>query len=481
MASIKKLFNVFLLFTLAYGFANTQAMDEAGPSGSSSVIEDSRKNFSQSTQELLNNVKAAGFPKDFKWGFAIAEYQNSGAENCPNSNWARWEETLKSGKPTIKDGQKSGNACNHWNKLARDIKYMKEIGTNSLRFSIAWDRIEPKPGEFDQEAIDHYINFVDHLIEAGIDPMITFLHFVTPIWFEDLGGFEKEENVKFFKRFCKKMFKVFGSKCHLYNVINEPNIYMFMGYLMGKFPPGKTMNIPAALRVMRNQLKAHTEIYLALKKMPYGDKAQIGFCHQYLQFRPYSCWNPLERVLCPFNYLLNDIVLDFLRTGEFKPLKYVNSRFDYKAPTNKIADFFGLNYYSRVLVRFNFKEILTPSCYSGEVMTDMPYALYPQGFENAIKDVANIGLPIYITENGIADIKDNKRELFFNDYIGKLADLVSKSPIKGYYGWTFMDNFEWDMGYSMRFGLVSFNPTTGETAMRDSAYIYKAIIEAAQA
>lgn len=414
------------------------------------------------------------FPNSFVWGVALSEYQNSGATTSPNSNWASWETTTyRFGSPHILNGQQSGVACDHWNRYKEDVQLAKDLGITSLRFSIAWDRIEPEEGVWDEQALQHYEDYVDECIAQGIKPMITLHHFVDPLWFTQKGAFEKEENVFYFVRFAQKMFERLGHKTKLWCTINEPTIYMFMGYVLGMFPPGHN-NPVLALTVMRNLMQAHVESYRAMKAMPYGDVAEIGIVHQYLVFEPYHSWNVLEYM--PglfFNFLLNTAVLKFYKTGTFNiPLI---SRFTYQAPEGKLMDFIGLNYYSRVLVRgqLSFTEPIAPSHYPDEIMTDMQYAMYPQGLYQAIQKMSELGVPIYVTENGIADAKDDRRELFLKQYIYAMNQAVKDGyDVRGYYYWSLMDNFEWDQGYSQKFGLYSVDFNTFDRTLNPSAQYY---------
>lgn len=430
-------------------------------------------------QEILQGAK---YPVDFRWGTAVAEWQNSGSDNLGRSNWSDFEEKiLKNGKPTIKDGQKSGKSCDCWNNMERNIAYMQQIKLNSYRFSVSWEAIEPKQGEYNQAAIDHYHTLIDSLIVAGIDPMITIIHFVHPGWFEDLGGFEKQENIAIFTKFAEKVFTEFSSKVKLWCIINESNVLGFQSYINGEFPPGQKGNVFLAATVVRNLMQAHAETYLKLKALPNGDKAQIGFVHQYLTFEPYTWFNPVELVVTKFltACFANAPVLAFLKTGKFNPIPYTSS-WNYEAPTKgPLADFIGLNFYSRIL--FNLCKLDT-DCYPDEIMTDMPYALCPDKFYNAIQEVSKVGLPIYVTENGIADKFDNRREIYFKGYLGALSKAIKDGfDIRGFYYWTLIDNFEWNHGRHLKFGLVEFNDKTKETRLRDSVQLYTDVILASAA
>ena len=421
-------------------------------------------------------------------GVAWAEFQNSG-DTLKDSQWNAWQNFKRKGSPTIHGKQKSGSSCDHWNRYVDDIKLVKELGFNACRFSLDWSMIEPIQGKFNQAAIDHYHAEIDHMLKQNITPMVTMHHFVHPQWFEALGAFEKLENIKIFQNFCIKIFKEFNSKVKLWCTINEPAPFVFQGYINKAFPPG-ICDLQKAGEVLRNMLIAHVLVYRTLKAMPGGDQAYIGLVHQYLTFEPYNDWNIVETVPTWFlNYVFNDVILDFLKTGEF--LFKIPSLLPFGAnlsinddvkilfpelslETLPYFDFIGLNFYSRVVVQQVFWNIFSqgavvPSCKPGEVMTDMPYPMYADGLYKAIVDVAQFGVPIYITENGIADAKDDRRETFFKDYLSVVSKALEDGyDIRGWFYWSLMDNFEWNEGFIPRFGLYHVDFDTQVRTLRPS-------------
>lgn len=441
------------------------------------------------------HIDTKQFPENFQWGIAMSAYQYCGASQFPYSNWAAWE------KLQGKVQDESGYACEHWNRYHEDISLLEELGVNAARVSIDWSIIEPQEGEFDYQALEYYKNYCSAFNEKGIALMATLHHFVHPEWFDTLGGFENEDNIKYFVRFCRLIYDHLGDKIDSWCTINEPTIYVLQGYFRGVFPPGK-INPWLGFKVLRNLMKAHTEVYYALKELAKDKEISIGFSHAYLKFEHHNFWNILERI--PgylFNYILNDTVLEFCKTGTFKispwvpkllsaclpkGIEYITpSFFSYKTPMGKKSiDFFGLNYYSRVVTRhvptlanpFN----MLPLCYDGEIMTDMPYAMYGKGFYNAIADVATIGVPIYITENGLADAADTRRKQFLQEYLGALQQALDENyNIKGYYYWSLLDNYEWDMGYDKRFGLYEVDFNTQKRTLREGSKYYQEFIKQA--
>lgn len=423
-------------------------------------------------------------------GVALAEFQNSGAATVSKSNWAAWEAFERPENPTIREHQKSGIVCDFWHRYVQDITLIKDLGMNACRFSLDWSMIEPERGQFDCEAIKHYHDLLNAMHEKNITPMVTLHHFTHPQWFEALGAFEKIENLELFKNFCVKMFQEFGSKVTLWCTLNEPSCYVFQGYINKAFPPG-VFDFHRAGIVLRNMLLAHVQVYQTLKSLPGGNEAQIGLVHQYLTFEPYNGWNMLEAFPAEFmTYIFNDVTLKFLKTGDFlfalpcslAPVmanvfldtSVCEALPDLKLEQRPYFDFFGLNFYSRVVVQqksWNLfgENAFVPSCMEGEVMTDMPYPLYGEGLYKAICDVAQFGKPIYITENGIADAQDNRRESFFKDYLGAVSRALFEGyDIRGWFYWTLMDNFEWNDGFIPCFGLYEVDFKTQQRTMRTS-------------
>jgi beta-glucosidase len=421
-----------------------------------------------------NSSEKLDLPSQFLWGTAVSEFQVSGAENCPNAQWANWE---SKGSPYIKTGDRTGKSADHWNRYREDIQIMKDMGVNSFRFSIEWSAIEPEEGVINEAALDHYMDVFDALDEAQITPMVTLYHFTHPKWFEDLGAFEKEKNIEYFTRFCKLIFQRFGDRAPLWCTMNEPSVIVLEGYMLGEFPPGKK-DYALAGEVYRNLLFAHCMVYEALKAMPGGKEAQIGIVHAYLKLKPYHTWNLIESYPCYYmNENLNNAMMRFLKTGVFNfyfPFMVdISTQF---VGAQEMYDFIGLNYYSSPLItlQFSFSDPLVSTCFEGEMMTDMPYRSYPKGFYDALVDCNSLRKPIYVTENGIADARDDRRSDFIGSYLSAMNQAVRDGcDVRGYFYWSFIDNFEWAEGWKMRFGLYEFDPVTKERKLKEGAKTYQ--------
>ena len=425
------------------------------------------------------DTKKMNFPSDFSWGTATASHQVEGS--CANNNWFLWESSKdESGNPRIKDNQKSGNACNHWNKYREDIDLIKKIGVTHYRFSLEWSKIEPEEGKYDKEVINHYSNVIDSLIEQEIIPVITLHHFTNPIWFDKMGGFEKEENIDYFISFCETVFLEYSSRVKNWCTINEPEVYAVMGYFAGIFPPGKKQP-QLAVEVLKNLLISHTRAYNTLKNLPNGKESSIGIVKNIMQFDPYRRWNIFDWIVCRVtSKIYNGIALSYLKNGTINVNYPFFVKMNYKADDAALAtDFFGLNYYSHSHLKFKFDsyEFFENKFFDYDTMTDMPYAIYPEGLYRAIKQASIINKPIIITENGIADAIDDRRSLFIERYIYAMSRSIKEgADVRGYYYWSLMDNFEWAEGYDMRFGLYQVDFKTQERFLRSGSHAFVNII-----
>ena len=435
------------------------------------------------------------FPRGFLKGVARSFYQDGGHNNWsslakrPESNWSWFENhkirfniggriSLRKHSP-IRHGEKIGNASDGWKRAFRDIALLKKLGCTAQRFSVEWAEIEPQEGVFNEEALSFYERYCDALIANGIKPMITLYHWVHPLWFEKRGGFLQVKNTKYFIRYAKKVFDRLGGKVKLWCTINEPTVISACGYILGLHSAGKVFHFYDAGIVLRNLLNAHVRVYKTLKAMPGGKEAQIGIVHQLLCFEPYryrlpfglSLSNPvgkqLSRIL-NFSFA-HDMVKRFLATGVFE-YKVVGSPciqyVDKAAP--KSYDFIGLNFYSRIVLGFGEAH------YAGEPMTDLGHSIRPDTMYEAIHEMAQLGKPIYITENGLADAKGDCRELFIKSYLGAVHKAVMEGiDVRGYFYWSLLDNFEWSEGFNMKFGLYAVHRKTKARSLRKGSQLFR--------
>ena len=406
---------------------------------------------------------------DFLWGVAISEYQNSGSKTLRNCNWTDWEK---------KNSIYSGQSNNHFNNYQTHIAALEELGCNSFRFSLEWSLIEPEEGVFDQDVINRYRKEITVLKDKGITPMLTMHHFTEPLWFTEKGGFEKEENIQYFEEFAKRIYIEYKDEVKYWNIINEPAVAAMMPYFLGRWPP-QEKNVQKGFEVMENLLKAHVSVYKICKEIDI--EPQIGFVHSFLKFKPYSYYNPLEQgVVRLMTNNWNESVINYFLKGKldlYSPFQGSVSYEDISAIDS--YDFVGVNYYSTPILAFTpfGKEFFDATCYEGDIMTDMPYHIEPEGFYDTLVECKRFKKPIYVTENGIADAKDDRREFFINQYIKAMIKAKDEGcDIRGYFYWTLFDNFEWSDGYEMKFGLFNMDKSTYTFSLKDGGRAYKSII-----
>lgn len=420
------------------------------------------------------------FPEDFEFGVATSAHQIEGGGK--NSNWTDWEQTKDhKGRPRIARGQVSGAACDHWHRFREDIALMKELGVRTHRLSLEWSKIEPSPGSFDEVALAHYHEVFDAHREAGIEVAITLHHFTHPSWFEAMGGFERRENVDHFVRFAERVFDEFHRESSLWFTINEPEILAAMGHIVGVFPPG-ARSVQRAGEVLANLLHAHTAVYEALKSKPAGQSVRIGIVKNIFQMDPYRRWSPLDwwgaRAA---DRLMNERILQYFERGVFElvmpPL--VSVRYENAAGPRSL-DVVGLNYYSHLTLsaepwtKARARVRLRPH----EVPTDMIFAAYPEGLYRALMEIKRLGVPIYVTENGIADAKDDRRADWIRRYLFALQRAMQDGvDVRGFYYWSLIDNFEWVEGYDMRFGLYEVDYATQARRLRPGGAVYREVVQ----
>ncbi len=410
------------------------------------------------------------FPRGFLWGSATAAHQVEG--NNTRNNWWAYEQQ----PGNILHDHKSGIACDWWNgRWREDFDRAAEAGQNALRLSIEWSRLQPTEKVWDESALDRYLNMVRGLVERNMTPMVTLHHFSDPIWLTERGGWENPEMVTHFEKFVRKVVDGLRDYVNLWVTINEPNVLATNAYVLGDFPPGKS-DLRAALQVMTNLARANAVAYQAIHQIQ--PTARVGLSVQYRSFRPARAWFPLDSWAAGLqSKLFNDF---FLRAAQDGIMRFPgwNQRLPYTKPTQ---DFIGLNYYTRDLVAFSplkaselFGRRFFPP--DAEVSENNWNANVPEGIFEAVEWALKFKLPIIITENGIDDSTDSLRPRYLVQHLHELWKAINFNfPVKGYFHWTLVDNFEWERGWTQRFGLWELDPETQVRRKRPSADLYAAI------
>ena len=420
--------------------------------------------------EVLMNQATFHFPKGFYWGTATASHQVEG--NNTNNNWWAWEN--EPGR--IKQGHKSGLACDWWGgRWREDFDRAADGGQNAHRLSIEWSRIQPTPDRWDQDALEFYRRMLRGLRDRGMTPMVTLHHFSDPLWLAERGGWEGDKIVEYFSAFVEKAVDALKEYVNLWCTINEPFMYAAAGYILGTFPPGK-QNLQIGLRVGRNQVRAHAAAYRVIHRLQ--PEAKVGIAIHYRGFQPAKAWSPLDRLATGVqSTFINDLIPYALVDGIFRiPLR--KQRIPEARGTQ---DYIGLNYYSVDNVAFDLREsgtLFGKRFYAPEAdLSDTGFiANIPEGFYKALEWANRFKLPIIVTENGIEDTDDHIRPRYIAQHIHQMWRAVNFNwPIRGYFHWSLVDNFEWERGWTQRFGLWELNVETQIRRKRPSADLYAAV------
>lgn len=378
---------------------------------------------------------ALRFPDGFRWGTATAAHQIEGGNW--NNDWWRWEHTPGSGCQ-----ESSGDACDSWHRWPEDVALLQELGFTDYRFSIEWSRIEPEDGEHSTAALDHYLRVCEGLLDAGIDPVVTFHHFTTPRWLADQGGWTSPATADRFAAFCERAAGRLAGVMRRACTINEPNIVATMGYLVGVFPPGVQ---DRDLRHRANDVfvDAHRKAVDAIRAAAPG--VPVGLT---LSMDDYQAVDGGESKRDQIRRSMEDVFLE-ATTGD---------------------DFVGVQTYSRSRIgpdgRLPAEE--------GVPTLIMGYEYYPQSLEATVRrawEVTRGEVPILVTENGIGTDDDDQRLAYVRSALeGVLACLADGIDVRGYTYWSLLDNFEWAFGYGPRFGLVDCDRTTFNRTPKPSAH-----------
>jgi len=396
--------------------------------------------------------KILKFPRGFVWGASTASHQ---VEGNNNNNWSVWEQSDLRQNNLEKQGllQKygienyvSGTSCSHYNLYKNDFKLAKELNHNATRISIEWSRIEPEEGVFDEKEIRHYKDVIKSIRENGMEPFVTIWHWTIPIWLDKKGGWKSSKISKYFERYTSKLVQTLGPDVNVWITLNEPEIFAGNSYLEGNWPP-QEKNLISYLLVINNLISAHKLAYKAIKKsLP---KSKIGLAKNNIYFEAYK--NKLNNIVIKafIDWWWNRFILDH---------------------TANYLDFIGLNHY------FHNKINGWLGKNDNKITSDMGWELYPEGIYHVLLDLKRYNKPIYITENGLADAKDEKRTWYIHEILVNTHKAIKAGVnVKGYLHWSLMDNFEWDSGYWPQFGLIKVDQKTKSRSIRKSAKYYAEI------
>ncbi|MEW6739622.1 MAG: glycoside hydrolase family 1 protein [Nitrospirota bacterium] len=344
------------------------------------------KSFSYKLSAMSNEPPT----KNFLWGVATSAFQ---LEGSPYADWTSWDAILDS-KPDV---------TNHYTLYKEDLCLLKDLGVNAYRFSLEWSRIQPRENIWDEGAIAHYQDIINILLENNIEPMVTIHHFTHPLWFIKKYPWHEDASIEKFSAFVEKITSTIkGVKYFI--TFNEPYVLLLGGYLEGCMPPG-IKDVSLTVKALKNIFTSHSKTYdIIHSKIPH---AMVSVAHNMAALAPWKRWSPMDRLLSKIaKYFYNHSLLDAFLTGTMRIKFPFKSPIDIDLPIKDKLDFFGVNYYTRVHMRFNpFKKMgveLRHRDIDGYGLTDMGWEIHPHGLEKVLRYASRLNVPLIITENGIA-------------------------------------------------------------------------------
>ena len=441
---------------------------------------------------------AVSFPDGFLWGAATSAYQIEGsplADGAGASNWHRFSHTPGM---TI-DGDTGDVACDHYRRYKEDVALMKEIGLNAYRFSIAWGRVFPQgTGMVNRKGLDFYSRLVDSLLEKGIAPNATLYHWDLPAALDDRGGWLNRDIAEWFADYASIVYDGLGDRVPMWATINEPWVIMDGGYLFGKLAPGHR-NLFEAPIVSHNVLRAHGFGVQAFRASSASSFGRVGLVVNLEPKYPASDSEEDVAATARADAYMNRQYLDPVFLGEYPgEMKEIFGDAWQHWPDKDMAlirqklDFLGINYYTRSVSR-NDDECLPVRAsgihQEGQIHTETGWEVCPEGLTRALLWVRERygDIPIYITENGAAfydppspidgAVDDPLRVAYFRSHLQAAREAVRQGvPLRGYFAWSLLDNFEWSHGYSKRFGIVHVDYSTQERTVKSSGRFYSNVV-----
>lgn len=436
------------------------------------------------------------FPADFIWGSATASYQIEGAYNEDGRGMSTWD-TFSRQPGKVVNADNGDVACDHYHRTKEDIALMKKMGLKHYRFSIAWPRIMPDgEGKVNQKGLDFYSTLVDDLLAAGIEPLVTLFHWDLPQALQDkYGGWKSKEVSRLFAAYTDVVTKALGDRVKRWATINEIMCFTILAHKMGVHAPGGIETSQVVNQTVHNALLGHGLAMQKIRKNVPG--AIVGLVENLSAPWPLLAEEPyLTAAVTAWKYK-NSQILFPLMTGkydreiferQFGPLP------EYTEEEMKIIsapmDYIGYNYYSCTPVRAaenvkGYKDVELPAAYP---RTDMDWAITPEALYWSLKYTKeNFGnIPIFITENGMAaadsveedgSIQDIDRISYIRSHLKSCHRAIQEGAnLQGYYIWSLMDNFEWALGYSKRFGIVRVDYKTQKRTVKESGKYYSRVM-----
>ncbi len=404
------------------------------------------------------------FPENFLIGAATAAHQVEG-NNVHSDCWA-----LENIKHTDYL-EKSGLAVDHYNRYEEDIRLLAQAGLNAYRFTIEWARIEPEEGKFDEKEIEHYRNVIRACKKNNVEPMVTLHHFSSPVWLIRKGGWEAETTPDDFARYVEYVISKLGSELTYVCTINEANMGLQIAAIAKRYMKEMLRGGKKKKQNTDGQVQMGMNLETMLKNMALAKKEKLEVVGtkdpkvfqsmrtangDLLIMKAHTKARDVIRRLAPhikvgLTLSLHDV--QPFAGGEKQAQKIWAEEFTHYLPYIKDDDFLGVQNYTRTLVAKS-GDIGVPE---GAQTTQMSYEFYPEALGHVLERVAkDFKNDLIVTENGIATNDDTERCEFIRRAMRSVDECLKKGlPVKGYFHWSLMDNFEWQKGFYMHFGLIA--------------------------
>ncbi len=408
------------------------------------------------------------FPKKFLWGAATSAHQVEGGNH---NQWSVWElENARSlaqqAKYRLKDlpewpyiekyatdpaNYVSGRAVDHYRRYEEDFDLLKSFNMNAFRFSIEWSRIEPEEGVWNEHEIQHYREYLLALKKRGIEPIVTLFHWTMPVWFAKKGGFEKRRNLKYFARFSEKVFEELGENFKIVCTFNEPEVYVAFGWLHeGEWPPSKKGEFVLGYYTYLNIARAHNMVVKIARK--YYTHLRLGTTKNTAHHYPGD-----TSIKTKFMMWFTMYMEDYLYLNHIK----------------RHMDWVGINYYFSNRYQHGRQENEV------DYIQDLGWEMQPDNIAHVLERIyKKYKKPILITENGVADHRDQYRKWWIAHTLDGIHKALQNGvKVQGYLHWSLLDNFEWAYGKWPRFGLIEVDYRTMKRTPRSSALWFAKVIK----
>lgn len=442
-------------------------------------------------------LKKEAFGDDFIWGVSTAAYQIEGAHNKDGKEPSIWDVFVQK-KKRIFQGQHGNIACDFYHRYPEDLELMRHINIYNHRFSIAWSRIFPEGnGQINQQGIDFYNKLIDRSLELRIKPWITLYHWDLPHALDRKGGWTNRDVKEWFGNYAATCVKHFGDRVKNWIVLNEPAVFCAAGYFFGIHAPGEK-GLDTFLAAAHHTALAQAHGARIIKSLQTDSNVGTTFSCSHVE--PFSFREKDIRAAKKADVLLNRLFIEPLLglgypTDSIKVLNRIENYMQQhdERDLKFDMDFIGLQNYTREIIKHSYfvpylhAKIISAKTRKVET-TSMNWEVYPESVYHILKKFnayPNIP-PLIITENGAAfpddvvngQIDDLKRKQYLQDAIQQVLRAKQEGMnVKGYFVWTFLDNFEWAEGYIPRFGLVYVDFPTQKRIVKASGHWYAGFLK----